>query len=357
MRMNFWYERPYESRSVHPRSPHLSQRAYRLGLAVTLMIWALLLMCLVWVVKLPTFLQRDDFSVLAQISASLSTICLALLGFVQADNPANKYLKLALSALSLEFVLGTFLSVVSLVMINAAPKQPFQQTVTLVFLAGIMVSGSVANLVGLNSAPEKLKHFEYLRISPVVRRRLTLLNDAVPLWLPPASIALWVYPLNLASAALVLMLGGLTYLLVMSILFTFTTLAQPPDEDSRLKAAILEIHRAEHEARCSGKPSLLVYEGISIEDIFDHLLKKQIIKNPHSISRILYEMVDENLIFACRNKSFYIFPNSDKPKPNRKNREGKSLKRCNSPEARKNGMSARLSQWRLSLLHIVAECG
>ena len=52
----------------------------------------------------------------------------------------------------------------------------------------------------------------------------------------------------------------------------------------------------------------------------------------------------------------YFLTRTSRNQTGKAERESRS-KRCHSPEARENGRSARLSQWRLSLMHIIAKCG
>jgi len=310
-------EQDYRQRSRRRELLVLDQKAYRINVSLGFLIWAFVLLSLVFVFEIPTFLKRDDFSGIAQIAADVSAICLALLTLVhELGEQGNKYLKLALAALSLDFVLATLLSVLVLATTGVDVTEPFKQTLTVVILiwvfAGIGLAGVLSVGIGwfVSIIGKWLRFLPKIRLSAPRVGIVGFIVDYSTFILPFVAIALWASPLNLVSATLILMIGGLANTVALSVIFAVQTVRQPKTDEDKLKPIVLESLRDIHSVRCTEPASNAPYEMVNAETLMTKLAERQLFRNESTIRRLIQEMQEENLIFANYN-SCYIFPTKD----------------------------------------------
>jgi len=311
-------EQDYQ-RYQQPRRPEilvLEQKSYRATISLGFLVWALVLLSLVFVVRIPTFLKRDDFGGIAQIAADVSAICLALFTLVHTLRPKNHYLKLALAALSLDFVLATLLSVLALATTDISVVEPFRQTLTMaimiVVLAGLSVAGAVSADIWFPSIIKKRWLSFTLKIG-TSRPRVKVIPRVIDysvFGVPFMIVILWANPLNFASAALVLVVGGLANLVALSVVFAAQTVRQPQTDEDKLKSTILEILREIHSRRRDEPTSDGPYGMVAIQTLMTELAERQLFRNETAIRILVEEMAQENSIFV-EYAYCYVFPTQD----------------------------------------------
>lgn len=295
----------------------ITQKTYRLSISIGYFLYAAILVGLVLIVDIKTVLVRDDFIGISQLTSSIAAICLAIFPLIQVATPKSYYLKLAIASLSMNFVLATLLSFLALATTDINNAQPFHQTIRLWILTGILLTFSITGIsqfalftnriaiaIGRLRLIDKLRpYFPHFKFSGKV-------TDYSSLVFPFIVILVWSNPLNLVSATIVLTIGGLVYLVVLSATFALQSLHPPVSEDDKMKFLILEILKDFHIKRFEEANSDNTYDLISIEEIRNSLVKRQIFKNERYLQQLVEEMAEENLMYVRYNKC-YIFPTSN----------------------------------------------
>lgn len=307
-------ERQYSRRKTTGQ-PLISKEPYRVGLSVNFLLYALILFGVVVVFDVPTVLIRDDFGGIAQVAASVSAICLALFPFVQAGGSTNRYLKLTLAVLSLNFVLATLFSVLVIATTELYGSGIFRQTLTVWVFIGILVVLGVTELASLRvknlkqSLQRRLWDVSWLSALENKLSRVEAIADYSGIALPFVIILLWIYPLNLASATLLLMISGLTCLVAFSVVFAFQAARERTTDDERLRDIILQTLHHIHSARVKSPASEKSYELISVEEILEALDKTRILRNRQTVRDLLDQMLDDDVLFGDY-RGYYVFPSS-----------------------------------------------
>lgn len=277
------------------RSPViLRATAYRIVLSTSFLAWGTCFVVL-YFGSFSFAIRRDDLFSLAQMTAGLGALALAVLAFLTETASRDRYFKLLLAGLLILFLLVTTTGLLSAWTEYSAEQNfkilHFRVLVVLAFgicYAGVGLTGLLTNL------------------PPLLRRPLALrvqgLYDYSIFIIPAGLLGFWPTALSIAGVTVLAAMAGLVLLLVSAIVL-LVTVWRARTHGEQLQQRILEILqsiRAEHRHR-----------GTDPQPVSLDYLRNRLLSNEATILEEIEELRRDDRLVQVGYHAYYVLEPAD----------------------------------------------
>lgn len=284
-----------DRRATQPASASLSAKNYRAGLSASFALWGCILILFFCLGQFSVWVKRDDLIALAQTTAAVASIAIAVLAYLHDVGSRDRFFRLFLAALAFVLLLGTITGwLAALTMKPSVPSstEPEFTGLALRFLA----VGSIFCCTGVSGGIVVWRGARW----PLLQVRFDYSFLSSPL-VVLAAFGVWPTKGSLVGIALALSIGAIAYLVCfLVVLFCFVWREKSYDEC--IVERVLETLTS---LRAEGVEGKRAPAAVNVDD-----LKSILRSNDTTLTRALDKLLAEDRIFQV-DRRYYALDGSD----------------------------------------------